>query len=70
MQDVMNCIEKNKVTVWNSVPAIMDMGIRYINNSKNTDYIWEQNSYEYVVIIKKCIGLRQQFGKLKIIHCM
>lgn len=65
MQDVMNCIEKNKVTVWNSVPAIMDMGIRYINNSKNTDYIWEQNSYEYVVNNKKMYWSPAAVWKIK-----
>lgn len=53
MQDVIKTVEKNKVTVWNSVPAIMEMGIRYIKTSGENDYAWDMEAEDYELHDKK-----------------
>lgn len=65
MQDVINCIEKNKVTVWNSVPAIMDMGIRYIEDSKDATYAWNHSDDVNELIDKKLYWSPAVFWKIE-----
>lgn len=65
IQDVISCIEKNKITVWNSVPAIIDMGIRYIENSKDMDYVWNRNDNGYKLDNKKLYWSPGAIWKIK-----
>lgn len=65
MQDIIQCIEKNKVTIWNSVPAIMDMGVRYINNSEENNYLWDKNEEDYELHDKKLYWSPAMVWKLK-----
>ncbi len=47
-KEILRLVKKNKVTVWNSVPEIMNMAVEYLGNNKNI-YSWnDREDEEYI----------------------
>ena len=44
VKGILELINKHKITIWNSVPAIMNMVVEYLNQNKESNYSWDDDT--------------------------
>ena len=47
VRNIMDVIRKHKITVWNSVPAIMEMLVDYLDSTNDRQEQWEAGEYTF-----------------------
>ena len=47
VKGILELIKKHKITIWNSVPAIMNMAVEYLNLNKESNYSWDGSEEKY-----------------------